>query len=357
MSQSEHLRKSPAELHQAVAGPVESLWGTDDFGLTCLGGDASTRVYHRVHSTQAPARSLIIMELGPDPLRSDEVTDGATVRELPFYELQRFLAGGAIPVPEVHAYLRDEGLLLLEDLGDLTLEAEVSDAGQEARWALYAQAVELLAEMQRYATTTGGDCVCFDRCFDYGLFRWELDHFREWLLEAQRGVVLAGAERHALDQQFDYIARALADLPTTWVHRDYQSRNLMLQPAGTVPRMRVIDFQDALVGPVVYDLVALLRDSYVDLGTSLVERLLDHYHACAHPDFTRERLGQMFWLQTVQRKLKDAGRFVYIERVRQNSSFLRHIPLSLRYVRDALTRLPELQALAELLGRHVPELL
>ena len=70
MSRSERSRKSPADLHRAVAGPVESLWGTREFGLTCLGGDASTRVYHRVRSIQAPSRSLIVMELGPDPMRS-----------------------------------------------------------------------------------------------------------------------------------------------------------------------------------------------------------------------------------------------------------------------------------------------
>lgn len=349
--------KTPEQLRVALAAPLQQLWGPRAFTITRLVGDASTRIYHRVGSHETPPRTLIVMELPADPLRSDEASGAERPRELPFYELQRFLAAGGLPVPVIHDYLREEGLLLLEDLGDVTLGAYVAEADDAARGRIYREAIDLLLALQRYAAVGPQDCICFQRRFDAALLRWELDHFREWLLEAQRGVRLSAAERGALEGHFDRLVELLVALPTAWVHRDYQSRNLMLQttPSGA-PRLRLLDFQDALIGPLVYDLVGLLRDSYLDLGLPLVEELLAHYQAQAPVSVTRAELERMFWLQTVQRKLKDAGRFVFIERVRGNPSFLPFIPLSLRYVAQALARLPELAGLAELLGRHVPEL-
>ena len=120
------------------------------------------------------------------------------------------------------------------------------------------------------------------------------------------------------------------------------------------PELRVIDFQDALLGPQVYDLVALLRDSYISLATPQV---LDFVDECANlAGLERRATRRLFHLQTVQRKLKDAGRFVFIDRKRGNPNFLPSIPLSLAYVRQALAELPEFGALADVLARHLPEL-
>src|SRR5262249_52553463 len=140
--------------------------------------------------------------------------------------------------------------------------------------------------------------------------------------------------------------------PYGFVHRDYQSRNLMVQPG---PTLRILDFQDALLGPQVYDLVALLRDSYVELPAALVDEMLDEYAIRARLA-DRAQLRHLFDLQTVQRKLKDAGRFVYIDQVKGNPGFLQSIPASLRYVRAALDRLPELVPARRVLGAHVVEL-
>jgi N-acetylmuramate 1-kinase len=131
----------------------------------------------------------------------------------------------------------------------------------------------------------------------------------------------------------------------------------MVLPGGA---QAVIDFQDALLGPRQYDLVALLRDSYVELPAALVERLIGRYlDALAEaggPRLDPIPFRATFDLLTVQRKLKDAGRFVFIDRVKGNPDFLRSIPASLRYVREALNRLPGLAELRETLARHVPEL-
>ena len=122
----------------------------------------------------------------------------------------------------------------------------------------------------------------------------------------------------------------------------------------------VIDFQDALQGPRQYDLVALLRDSYVELERPLVEHLVGEYIAAFERE-TKERIEpraflQYFDLLTVQRKLKDAGRFEFINRVKGNPGFLPSIPASLRYVRDAFARQPDLEPLRRLCAKYVPEL-
>ena len=199
--------------------------------------------------------------------------------------------------------------------------------------------------------------IAFTRSFDRDLYRWELDHFREWLLEAWKGASLSAGEREVVDRHFDRIARALDAEPKGFTHRDYQSRNLMVLPGG---EQVVIDFQDALLGPRQYDLVALLRDSYVELEPAFVEamlrRYLDRLAAEGGPRLEYGPFREVFDLLTVQRKLKDAGRFVFIDRVKGNPGFLVSIPASLRYVREAFARRADLAELHEVLARHVPEL-
>jgi len=259
-------------------------------------------------------------------------------------------------VPAIHAFLEPERLMVLEDLGDEMLETRLL-AGDPAG-PLYERAVDQLARLRaRAERNPDPSCVAFRRSFDRTLYRWELDHFREWLLEAWKGAALSAAERPEVDRAFDAVAGALASEPAGFTHRDYQSRNLMVLPGG---EQAVIDFQDALLAPRQYDLVALLRDSYVELSPELVERMLARYlarlEAEGGPRLDPTAFRATFDLLTVQRKLKDAGRFVFIDRVRGNPGFLPSIPASLRYVREALARRPELARLHEILARHVPEL-
>jgi len=252
------------------------------------------------------------------------------------------------------------GLVALEDLGDRTFESAVKDAAASERARYYRAAIAQIVALQRLGER-GGDprCVAFSRRFDETLLRWELEHFKEWYLEAERGVKLDERETRTLGAAFDWLARELASAPTTLVHRDFQSRNLMLVGEGSsaqVPELRVIDFQDALLGTRAYDLVALLRDSYVVLSADEVESLVGEFVAQAGiADAGAFR--RLFLLQTLQRKLKDVGRFVFIDRVRKNPSFLRWIPSTVGYLRAAVGAAPgELSALREIFGRHLPEL-
>ncbi|HKU36482.1 MAG TPA: phosphotransferase, partial [Polyangiales bacterium] len=203
-------------------------------------------------------------------------------------------------------------------------------------------------------------CIAFRRRYDAALLRSELDHFREWGLEAVRGALPADA-RAELDAHFDALTREIVALRDGFVHRDYQSRNLMWSPApasaavSDEQRLVVIDFQDAFIGPAPYDLVALLCDSYVELDYPTQRGLLERYAARRGFDAARSaELTRGFDLITLQRKLKDAGRFVFIDRVRNNADFLQFFTPSLRHVARALDRQSEWQPLAAFLRRWLP---
>ena len=365
---------SAAETERRVRRPVERATGRPAAGLPVrrLAGHASLRSYWRVGTRPeawpprdgdgielgAPMHpSQVVMVLPPDAA-PEEVTKGGAPGVNPFVDVQRYLEALGVRVPHVLAFYQDDpagGLMVLEDLGDEMLETRLlAGAAPEP---LYRQAVDQLARLRAAGERSRLRCVAFARRFDFDLYLWELHHFREWLLEAWKGAALSAQERAEVDWHFAAMARALDAEPKGFTHRDYQSRNLMVLPTG---ELAVIDFQDALLGPRQYDLVALLRDSYVQLPDDLVERLLQRYlesfASSGGPRLEPGPFREVFDLLTVQRKLKDAGRFVYIDRVKNNPDFLRSIPASLRYVREALGRLPGLRGLQEILGRHVPEL-
>lgn len=318
-----------------------------------LKGDASNRSYYRVGS---PPESYVVMVMPLDSSkRSEEASKGEAPTELPFINVHRYLERLGVRVPRILRYEEPVGMMVLEDLGDTTFELALE--GGRRREELYTRAVDLLARMRAQAERqVDGSCLAFTRAFDEDLYDWELHHFREWGLEVWSGKKPTDSERAELDGTFRDIARQLAAAPRGFTHRDYQSRNLMVKEGELV----VIDFQDALQGPRQYDLVALLRDSYVELERPFVEAMLERYLA-TFAEVSGERMERdafiaFFDLLTVQRKLKDAGRFEYINRVKGNPGFLVSIPASLRYVREAFARRPELAGLQRLVARYVPEL-
>ncbi len=314
--------------------------------VTALPGDASSRRYYRLE--WGPGTSCIWMALADDPLKSDEVVDGDRPTTLPFLEVGDYLRRGGIPVPRVLHVDLDRRAILLEDLGDVTLERALQQGSDKQ--GLYGQAVDLLADLHAWASRSPDpSCIAFRRRFGPGLLAWEVDHFETWLLREWAGMTPTPAEARVLEEfRRDLVAR-LVGLPQGFVHRDYQSRNLMVAEG----RLRLIDFQDALQGPWVYDLVALLRDSYVSF-TPEETRAIRRAYLEARRDRGlhapgEEEAEEAFHLQALQRKLKDAGRFVYIDRVRGNPKFLPNIPRSLAYVREALDHLPRYRAFRELL--------
>jgi hypothetical protein len=326
----------------------------EPLSLTTLAGDASSRRYHRAEFGPGPdGRRVVVMELPEDALASDEATAGGPPPELPFINVGRHLAARGIRVPRVYLDAVDRRAVVLEDLGDTTLARRIAGAPREELRRWYLAAVELLARLHGAMWPVPDGCLAATRSFDFPLLRWELDHYREWGAEALRGEPLVRPVRAALDAQFDALAREIEALPLGFVHRDYQSRNLMVIGEDPSPAsLAVIDFQDALTGPRVYDLVALLNDSYVELDERLKREIVERYAALRGID--PAALRAEFDLVTVQRKLKDGGRFVFIDRVKGNPAFLPYVDTSFGRVRRALERLPDRAALAAALAAADP---
>lgn len=321
------------------------------FELKKLKGDASTRQYYRARlrdvRPEAPT-TLIVMQLPEDPSRSDEGGEQPEVERLPFLEVAELLAERDIAVPTIYGEDLERGVILLEDLGDRTFFDALEGASETERRNYYARAVELLAELHERCGELPGSSIVRRRSFDRALLEWELEHFREWGLEALYGPS-SEQDRRLLDQSFGAIVRAIEAMPVGFVHRDYQSKNLMVSETGD---LSVIDFQDALTGPRVYDLVALLCDSYVDLDVDLQRAMIDRYAALRRID--AESLEREFHWVTLHRKLKDAGRFVFIDRVRKNPDFLQWFSQSLVYVGRAIEALPQVSKLDDLLKTAIP---
>ena len=291
----------------------------------------------------------------PDARRSDEIAKvHHESNRWPFLEVRDLLDERGVRVPSVLGEACDEGFILVEDLGDDTL-ARYLERKPETRERLYKQAIADLARAQRALDPLPAGSVVASRAFDEDLLKWEVDHFREWAMEA-RGIHLSDADHATFAEAAEYLAHTIASWPRGFVHRDYQSRNLMVLEDGRGdPELVWIDFQDALLGPRVYDLVALLSDSYQTFDRAFVEARLDEYAGYHGLDAAgRQLVGREFDMVTVQRKLKDAGRFVFIDRVRGNPDFLQFVDPTIAKVRLALERLTGdrvLDDLSELLGR------
>ncbi len=329
--------------HEFIRSLAAVQLGSPALALEPMAGGASLRRFFRA---RAGDRTAVVMDLGPEAKRSEEVSSDAVAAELPLLNIQRYLATGGIGVPGVLGFDEAHSLLYVEDLGDTTLELAIR-AQPTAVDALYRAAIDELTKMQAWAADhPDPSCVAFSRHFDRTLLAWELEHFREYGLAA-RGIVLDDGEQRILDRSFAAICDELVKLPAALVHRDWQSRNLMVQDG----RIRVVDFQDALMGHCLYDLVGLLRDSYVQLPPDLLTNLVGYFGATSRLASAID-VQRAFDLQTVQRKLKDSGRFVFIDQVKKNPGFLPYIPASLGYVRAALERLPDLAPLRAVLEAH-----
>ncbi len=297
-----------------------------------LTGDASDRRYFRVLLKDQPP---IVLALHQGPI------DFAT---MPFVSVARLFAAVPLPVPAILHHSNPLGVLGLEDLGDVTLQAHLGATTPAEHAALYRQAVTLVDRMQqRGAQLRSDDYPPYRIAFDVEKLTWELEFFVKHYLVAYRGADLSERDREALRAEWSAMVTELAGEPRVLCHRDYHSRNLMLHE-GT---LFMIDFQDARLGPDTYDLASLLRDSYVDLTAAQVDELIAFFLAlkggagrAGEAEFRRR-----FDLMALQRNLKALGTFGYMTTARNNSVYIQYIPRTLNYVKANLAKYPRFEAL------------
>jgi aminoglycoside/choline kinase family phosphotransferase len=267
--------------------------------IVALTPDASTREYFRVPWGERTAIAAVY----PEPFDPDIH---------PYMDVTRLFAAARLPVPEVLAVDGGQGVIVQEDLGDRQLRRVFEDVTEDERDAYVEQAISLIAEIQSAtALAYERDSIASRLAFDEAKLSWELDFFYRHYFGSLRGETLKHAEEAELRAELNDVATELAARPRVLCHRDYHAANLIVDAEN---RLRVIDHQDARMGPASYDLVSLLLDrvTCVPSLAEIRERRLFFLHERERrglqpmpPDeFSRE-----FRLMTVQRCLKAVGTF------------------------------------------------
>ncbi|MGM0632043.1 MAG: aminoglycoside phosphotransferase family protein [Pseudomonadota bacterium] len=316
---------------------VRGRHGPGGHRIEPMGGDASFRRYFRLHLEQPPYQYLL-MDAPPE---QEDCRPFVLVA-------QRLLAHG-VPAPAVLAADLDEGFLLLQDFGDaLYLPAleqarqlHGPDGGTEAA-ALYDRALAALLRLQRLPVT---DLPLYDR----DALRREMGLFDEWFCAALLRHPVRGERRGELDAVYRLLEDSALAQPRVLVHRDYHSRNLMLRRQQPDGLPGVIDFQDAVCGPVTYDLVSLLRDCYIVWTPETVRSMALRYRdrlleQGVVPEYSDERFLRDFDLMGLQRHLKVLGIFSRLYLRDGKPRYLGDLPAVMEYVRRVAAAHPSLQA-------------
>ncbi len=289
--------------------------------------DASFRRYFRVFCGD---KSWIVMDAPP-----------AQEDCGPFVEVSALLAQAGVRVPEVHARDMNQGFLLLDDLGQETFLSRVKAQGEATAYPL---AVRSLLRIQAAPADSLPP-------YDEALLLREMSLFHDWYLQRHLGRHLDAVEQQGWSTCSDALAETALAQPRVFVHRDYHSRNLMWTEDAEIG---VLDFQDAVCGPISYDLVSLLRDCYVSWPESQVDAWCADYHAAAKaaglPVPGLERFRRDFDWMGVQRHLKAAGIFARLNHRDGKPGYLADIPRTLAYVQAVSARYPELAPLHRLVG-------
>lgn len=321
MSQiSQFLQQSPA---------------ADFQGLTAVSGDASFRRYFRV---SRPPQQWVLMDAPPVAA-----------------ELQRFIdtadafAAAGLRVPQVLAANPADGLLLLEDFGDQLLQPKLT-ADQVVHW--YRQAIALLPAIQQIRATAQGPLPVFDGAF----IARELQIFTDWCWQTHLQQTLDDVTADLLQQSFHVIATEVQSQPQAGMHRDFHCRNLMVLADQ---QLGVIDFQDAVIGPVTYDLVSLLRDCYLSWPDTLVEQLALEALALfrRQPDWpaslsAADFLRYLDWTG-LQRHIKVLGIFCRLYHRDGKAGYLADLPRVSAYVAKISGRYAELSEFHQWFSRRV----
>ncbi len=315
-------------LQRWIADVLRAELGGARFELTPASEDASFRRYFR--ATLEDGRSFVAMDAPPD--REDCG---------PFVRIARLLAQAGVHAPEVHAEDLANGFLLLSDLGTRVYLAELNAENADA---LMGDATDALILWQR--ATRQNQLPPYDEA----LLRRELNLFQEWYLARHRGITLSPDQAQVLEGSFALLVRSALGQPKVYVHRDYMPRNLMVAQ----PNPGVLDFQDAVLGPVTYDMVSLTRDAFISWEE---ERVLDwsarYWQKAKKAGLPVQSDFGEFWRALewmgLQRHLKVLGIFARINYRDGKPKYLRDTPRFLSYARAVATRYRELAPLARLL--------
>lgn len=294
----------------------------NDLNFQALAGDASTRRYVRVYNEDG---SYILMIF---PIAEQKMGHS-------FLEVQTLFLQNEILVPKVLGTDFSLGYILLEDLGDLTLERRFWENQDKSKaMDFYYKAVDEIIKVHSIPVDKNDPTSCFHIEFDTEKLLWEMNYMRKNLLIEFFGLSLTDSFEDRLTQDFTTLCDHLSHLPQVVCHRDYHSRNIMLHKNETY----LIDFQDARLGPCQYDMVSLLRDSYVNLDTKMEEELLSYYFGRTKQlhNESWEVFLKNYNLQLLQRTLKACGSFSSFYNAKKDTRYIKYIQPTLKKVEKIL---------------------
>ncbi|UUO24439.1 aminoglycoside phosphotransferase [Colwellia sp. M166] len=317
-------------LHQWLV----SHFSAENISLIPLTGDAGFRRYFRI---QYQGQHYIAVD-APVNLSNN----------LAFVNVQKALRQVGIKVPEIIAVDLKQGFLCLSDFGDCLLAEKLC---QENMHQYYRYAIAELNKVLACKKTIVASLPLYDEGFIYT----ELAIFNDWLLEKHLGVYLTVDEKTRLNSCFELLVAAITEQPKVFMHRDYHSRNIMLLNDKT---LGIIDFQDAVQGPIIYDLVSLLRDCYVRWPDELLLPLIEDYRQQVLNYLPNEKISQEKWqywfdLTGLQRHIKASGIFARLHHRDNKSGYLADIPLTLTYIADVSRQYDKLEFLHDLVTVRV----
>lgn len=344
----------PDRLFHVLPPLLQSHKISGQWSIEKLLGDASNRTYYRLATDR---RTYVVMLLaeGFNSLAEQNTKTSRKITELPYIDLQRYFSKRKVRVPKLVAYNAEHGVLILEDFGDRLLLEVVHEDDQRKIQRLYENALDQLERLAVIPVRDPRTSIAFARAFDRDLYNWEFMHFVEYALDQRLHHPPSVEERKKIVAELFKLTEMYLRWEKLIVHRDYHSRNLMVLGPK---KLGVLDFQDALLGPLYYDLASLLRDSYAKLDPKLQDQLVERYRKQMkrrrfQGTSSREEFRRAFDLMGLHRNLKAVGRFCYIDQVKSNPRYLADVPRTLGYVRETLNRYRELKQLKNVLGPYL----
>ena len=314
--------------------------GLNPASVRVASADASFRRYFRVEGTPG---TFILMDAPPDKENAQ-----------PFVTIAKLMTDAGLLAPQVLAWDQPQGFMLLDDLGAHTMMQVLADAELPQRQALFLQAVDALVLWQQASKPN------VLPPYDEALLRRELQLFPDWYVAQHKQITLSDAQQQSLHTVFDRLVAHNLASPQVFVHRDFMPRNLMVSDNTAEQRLGVLDFQDAVYGPITYDIASLMRDAFASWDEDFCLDITVRYwekarvlglmnHADWHADF-----GAFFraveWMG-LQRHLKVAGIFARLTLRDGKPKYLADTPRFIGYMRATASRYRELTPLLRLLDQ------
>ena len=321
-----------SDRYNSLQNWLTEILGTSVFNLKPASEDASFRTYHRLFLKN---KTFIVMDAPPEQENCKA-----------FIKITKKLRACDVNVPIIHNVNIEQGFLLLSDLGnDLYLDK----LNKSSIYELYSDALSTLVAIQVLVNVGGVDE------YDKSLLINEMNLFREWLIEKHLNIKLSDSQVKILTKLFDLLVNNALQQPKVFVHRDFHSRNLMVTKENNPG---VIDYQDAVYGPISYDLVSILKDCYIKWPKEEINKWVDFYlnklyEEKAQYRINRDEFVRWFDLMGVQRHLKASGIFARLSHRDGKHNFLEDIPRTLSYILDLKEAYEELRPICIILEELV----